>query len=83
MPPSGNRDWAIGGMVWSHRWEDPAAAAAWATQLSSAEGRERVTTLAAEAYLRKDPEGAAEWLPTSGLPVEIQQRLMLNGNKAK
>ena len=76
MPPSENRDWAIGGMVHSHRWEDPAAAVAWANELSSAEGREHVMTLAAEAYVRKDPAAAAEWLPTSGLPVETQQRLV-------
>ena len=75
MPPSERRDWAIGGMVWTYRWEDPAAAAAWATQLSSTEGREKVMTLAAEAYVRKDPSGAADWLPTSGLPIETQQRL--------
>ena len=75
MPPSENRDWAIGGMVHSHRWEDPTAAIAWANELSSAEGREKVMTLAAEAYVRKDPAAAAEWLPTSGLPIETQERL--------
>lgn len=83
MPPSENRDHAIGGMVYSHRWEDPAAAAAWATQLSSAEGREKVMTLAAEAYIHKDPTAAAEWLPTSGLPLETQERLVQAGNKGK
>ncbi len=83
MPPSENRDWAIGGMVHSHRWEDPAAAVAWANELSSAEGREHVMTLAAEAYVRKDPAAAAEWLPTSGLPVETQQRLVQPRNGGK
>lgn len=81
MPPSETRDWAIGGMVYTHRWEDPAAAAAWATQLSSGEGRDRVMTLAAEAYIRKDPAGAADWLPTSGLPIETQQRLVQAAQK--
>lgn len=81
MPPSENRDWAIGGMVYTHRWEDPSAAVAWATQLSSAEGRERVMTLAAEAYVRKDPAGAAEWLPTSGLPMETQERLVQRAHR--
>jgi hypothetical protein len=75
MPPSESRDWAIGGMVHSHRWEDPTAAIVWANELSSAEGREKVMTLAAEAYVRKDPAAAAEWLPTSGLPIETQERL--------
>ncbi|MCB1095944.1 MAG: hypothetical protein KDN22_10250 [Verrucomicrobiae bacterium] len=83
MPPSESRDWAIGGMVYTHRWEDPAAAAAWATQLSSAEGREKVITLAAEAYVSKDPAGAADWLPTSGLPIETQQRLVQGEKKAR
>ncbi len=79
MPPSESRDWAIGGMVHSHRWEDPSAAVAWATQLSSAEGREKVMTLAAEAFVKQDPLGAAEWLPTSGLPVATQERLLGRG----
>ena len=82
MPPSESRDWAIGGMVHSHRWEDPVAAVAWANELSSAEGREKVMTLAAEAYVRQDPAAAAEWLPTSGLPIETQERLQA-GNKGK
>ena len=82
MPPSESRDWAIGGMVHSHRWEDPVAAVAWANELSSAEGREKVMTLAAEACVRKDPVGAAEWLPMSGLPIETQERLQ-GGSQGK
>jgi hypothetical protein len=81
MPPSETRDWAIGGMVYTHRWEDPAAAVAWANELSSAEGRDRVMTIAAEAYIHKDPAGAADWLPTSGLPIETQQRLVQAAQK--
>ena len=76
MPPSESREHAIAGMVTEARWQDPAVAAAWANELSSAEGREQAMTLVAEVYIRKDPAGAADWLPTSGLPIETQERLV-------
>lgn len=76
MPPSESREQAIVGMVTEARWQDPAVATAWANELSRAEGREKAMTLVAEAYIRKDPDGAADWLPTSGLPIETQERLV-------
>jgi hypothetical protein len=79
MPPSGDRDYAIGGLVYSHRWEDPAAAVTWANAITDAKRREQALTLAAEAYARKDPAGAAAWLPSSGLPEETQRRLQGGG----
>ncbi|MFN0125282.1 MAG: hypothetical protein ACKV19_01190 [Verrucomicrobiales bacterium] len=79
MPPSEGRDHAIGGMVYTNRWEDPAAAILWANEISNADRRNAVLTLAAEAYVRKDPSNAADWLLTSGLPAETQQRLLGDG----
>lgn len=79
MPPSTSRDSAIGGMVYSHRWEDSVASITWANQISDPKGRQDALTMTAEAYVRKDPAAAA-WLPGSGLPVETQQRL-LRGRK--
>jgi hypothetical protein len=76
MPPSENRDYAIGGLVYSHRWEDPAATIAWAGEIKDTKRRQEVLTLAAEAFARKDPAGAAAWLPASGLPPATQQRLL-------
>ncbi len=76
MPPSENRDYAIGGLVYSHRWEDPSATSAWAGEIKDTKRRQEVLTLAAEAYARKDPAGAAAWLPASGLPDATQQRLL-------
>ena len=75
MPPSDNRDYAIGGLVYSYRWEDPVSSIAWANTISDAKRRQDVLTMTAESYMRKDPAGATAWLPTSGLPVETQQRL--------
>lgn len=75
MPPSENRNHAIQGLVYTHRWEDPVSSIAWAGQISDTKGRQDALTLAAEAYLRKDPAGAAAWLPVSGLPEATQQRL--------
>ncbi len=76
MPPSANRDYAIGGLVSSHRWEDPAATIAWANEIRDNKRREDALTQAAEAYAKKDPEGAAAWLPSSGLSAATQQRLL-------
>ncbi len=80
MPPSEERDHAIGGLVYTNRWENPAAAVLWANEITDTGRRRDVLTLAAEAYVRKDPAGAAAWLPGSGLPAETQQRL-LGGRK--
>jgi hypothetical protein len=76
MPPSEKRDYAIGGLVYSHRWEDPTATISWANAIKDSKRRQEVLTLAAEAYARKDPAGAAAWLPGSGLPAATQQRLL-------
>jgi hypothetical protein len=78
MPPSENRDYAIGGLVYAHRWEDPAATIDWANQISDARRREDVLTLAAEALVRKNRPAAEAWLPTSGLSASAQQRLLRN-----
>ena len=75
MPPSESRNHAIGGLIYSYRWEDPVASIAWANQITDAKSRQDTLTMTAEAYIRKDPAGAAAWLPSSGLPVETQQRL--------
>jgi len=76
MPPSGNRDNAIGGLIYSYRWEDPVSSIAWANQIQDAKSRESVLTLTAEAYAKKDPAAAAAWLPGSGLPAKTQQRFL-------
>jgi hypothetical protein len=76
MPPSGNRDNAIGGLIHSYRWEDPVSSIAWANQIQDAKRREFVLALTAEAYAKKDPAAAAAWLPTSGLPAKTQQRFL-------
>jgi len=75
MPSSPNRDSAIGGLVSRHRWEDPVAAIAWANDISSPEMRQASLLAAGDAYFRKDPEGARQWLPASGLSGEARQKL--------
>ncbi len=76
MPPSENRNNAIGGMVYSYRWEDPVSAITWANQITNPKGRQDVLALSAEAYLKKDPAAATAWIPNSGLPAATQQRLL-------
>ena len=80
MPPSENRNNAIGGLVTTYRWEDPAAAILWANEISDPQQQQSVLTLAAEAYMRKQPAEAAAWLPGSGLPAKTLERIMTRTN---
>ncbi len=76
MPESEGREHAIGGLVYTHRWEDPQAAIAWAGEIADPDRHELVLGLAAEAYLRKDRTQAEVWLPDSGLSAEAQQEIV-------
>jgi len=77
MKPSSQRDHAIGGFIFSYRWEDLVTSIAWAHQIQDAEFRKFVLALTAEAYARKEPAAAAAWLRGSGLPAETEQRFLM------
>ena len=76
MPPSANRDFAIGGMINRHRWDDPQSAITWADEIADPQQRQGALTRIGEAYMRKNRTGAAQWLPNSGLPAEVQARIL-------
>jgi hypothetical protein len=78
MSPSPNRDYAINGMINRHRWDDPQSAITWAGEIASPERRQRALVSAGEAFFRRNRAGAEQWLPTSGLPADVQQRLRAN-----
>lgn len=75
MPASPDRDSAIGGLVSRHRWEDPVSAITWSAEIADAGTRERSMISAGQAYLRRDPAAAREWLPSSGLSAEAQKKI--------
>ena len=70
------RDSAISGFVGRLAWEDPTAAITWAGEISSDGARERTLIQAGQAYLRRQPEQAKEWLPTSGLSPEAVNKVL-------
>lgn len=76
MPPSPQRDMSINGMVNRHRWDDPQSAIAWAGEIQNREQRQGALRRIGEAFMRRDRAGAEQWIPTSGLPAEVQQRLL-------
>lgn len=75
MPESKGKDHAIGGLVSRARWEDPEGAIAWAGQISDPKTRESWTIGAAQAYYRRDPNAAREWLASSGLSEDAQKKV--------
>lgn len=76
------RDAAIGGFVGRLAWEDPASAIAWAGEIQDTNRQQSVLIRAGQAFHRRDPTGAAEWLPNSGLSAEAQQKV-LNGSRRR
>ncbi|MEM8956021.1 MAG: hypothetical protein AAGD22_17835 [Verrucomicrobiota bacterium] len=76
MPTSEERDAAISGLVSRHRWEDPVSAIVWADSISSEKQRLETITRAGQAWTRLDPNAAAEWAVSSGLPEKLQKAII-------
>ena len=76
MPQSGDRDHAIGGFVGRLAWEDPVSAIQWAGEIGDGGHREEVLMQAGQAYYRKSPEAAVEWLVGSGLSEAAQAKVL-------
>ncbi|MEM0895970.1 MAG: hypothetical protein AAGJ79_03715 [Verrucomicrobiota bacterium] len=70
------RDPAIRGFVSRLVHEDPVSAITWAGEISDAGQRESTIVSAGRQYLRQDPAAAMEWLLGSGLPMEVQGRVL-------
>lgn len=76
MPDSPERDQAINGFAGSLVVNDPATAIAWADQIEDPQLRESSLVTLALSYFENDPNGAASWLPESGLPIETVDRIL-------
>lgn len=76
MNDSPERDSAISGFAGRLAWEDPQSAIAWAGEISDPQARENTLVRAGQAMLRRDAEGARQWLQTSGLSAEAQKKVL-------
>ncbi|MEM9480986.1 MAG: hypothetical protein AAGA58_15135 [Verrucomicrobiota bacterium] len=82
MPKSApERDPAISGFVSRLVHEDPVSAITWAGEISDNGRREATLVSAGRQYLRQDPAAAMEWLLGSGLPMEVQGRVLAPAKK--
>jgi hypothetical protein len=75
MSISPERDSATYGYATRVAWENPTAAIEWANTISNEGTRADALMETGRAYLRKDPEGAKQWLSKSGLNEEQQKRV--------
>ena len=76
MPPSALKDTAVNGFVRRLAWEDPESALAWAGTIAQDAPRTEAMTRAAQAWFLSNREAAIQWLPTSGLSAEAQQKVL-------
>jgi hypothetical protein len=76
MPPSALKDTAVNGFVRRLAWEDPESALAWAGTIGQDAPRTEAMTRAAQAWFLSNREAAIQWLPTSGLSAEAQQKVL-------
>ena len=72
---------AIYGFSSRAAYDDPVTALEWASTITVEKTRNSAVFDAGVAYFRKDPEAAAEWLPTSGLSEEVQQKLLAKAKR--
>lgn len=75
MSASSERDSATYGYATRVAWENPTAAIEWANTISNEGTRANALMETGRAYFRKDPEGAKQWLSSSGLNEEQQKRV--------
>lgn len=83
MPQSAKRDSAISGFATGYAWQNPQLALTWAQEIRDPGLRDSSLTRAGEAYFRTDPNGARTWLETSGLPADMQQRIMDSASRRR
>lgn len=66
---------AIYGFSSRAAYDDPVTALEWAETITVEKTRNSAVFDAGIAYFRKDPEAAAQWLSTSGLPQVMQEKI--------
>jgi len=72
-PPSTARDDAIAGLTRKLAIDDPPYAIQWAGAITNPDLRQRETRSLVQEWIRFDPDGARQWVATSGLSPELKQ----------
>lgn len=81
MPPSATRDAAVRSFANELDGSEPRVAADWAGTIANEEVRIEALNGVARSWIRSNPDEAREWLPTSGLPAEQQERVLLDASR--
>tara|TARA_B100000809_G_scaffold205861_1_gene207783 strand:- start:159 stop:476 length:318 start_codon:yes stop_codon:yes gene_type:complete len=75
MTPSPRRDSAISGYASRMAYENPTMAIAWAESVSDPNARQEALIRTGQIYYRHRREDAQQWLASSGLTQEAQNRV--------
>lgn len=81
--PENQRNSATYGFASRVAHEDAPLGVEWASTITVEKTRNAALLDAGRTYFRKDPAGAAQWLPTSGLPPAMQQQLLERANRGR
>ena len=76
MPPSQDRDTAIGGFVSRLVREDPVSAITWASEIADGQTQERVLVSLGRTYFKGQPQAAEEWLQTADLSPQAREQIL-------
>ncbi|MBB08057.1 MAG: hypothetical protein CMN03_07310 [Roseibacillus sp.] len=81
MEPSASRDAAVRSYANELDGSDPQMAAEWAASIANDEIRSETLNGVARSWIRRDPEEARAWLPSSGLSAEQQERIVRDADR--
>lgn len=81
MEPSASRDAAVRSYANELDGSDPQMAAEWAGSIANDEIRSETLNGVARSWIRRDPEEARAWLPSSGLSAEQQERIVQDADR--
>ena len=81
MEPSASRDAAVRSYANELDGSDPQMAAEWAGSIANDEIRSETLNGVARSWIRRDPEEARAWLPSSGLSAEQQERIVRDADR--
>ncbi len=81
MEPSASRDAAVRSYANELDGSDPQMAAEWAGSIANDEIRSETLNGVARSWIRRDPEEARAWLPSSGLSTEQQERIVRDADR--
>ncbi len=81
MAPSNSRDAAVKSYANELDGSDPQMAAEWAGSIADDQMRSETLNGVARSWIRRDPEGARAWLPSSGLSGDQQERIVRDADR--